>query len=78
MNTEQLQQFKDMQQQIEELTRWKKERENQQIQNPIDSNSQDILYKDVLLFKRSKAMTIVARGIITVEINGNDYNLIYQ
>ncbi len=80
MTPEQLQQFNDLIQKVGELQAWKERREAQQIQNPLDSNSQEVVYKDVLLFRRIKpaVTTITPAGNIIVEINGKQYNLVYS
>lgn len=76
MNPAQLQQFNDLIRQVAELSAWKSAREAQIIQNPLDSNSQEVVYQDVLLFKRKKAGSVSATGTMTVEINGKDYTLL--
>lgn len=78
MNPAQFQQFNDLVRQVSELTAWKSAREAQIIQNPLDSNSQEVVYEDVLLFKRIKAGTVIAKGVMTVEINGKDYSILYS
>lgn len=77
MTPEQEEQLNSLQSLVIDLSKRLDSRDEQQIKDPLDRNSQAIVYKDVLLFKRTKPVIVTAKGIITIEINGKEYNLLY-
>jgi hypothetical protein len=77
MTPEQEQKLNDLSASIDAILERLDLRDEQQISNPLDRASQQVVYKDVLLFKRQRPLIVVPKGIITVEINGKEYQLLY-
>jgi hypothetical protein len=75
MNEEMQKEISKLKKEILELTRWKEEKEKQQLKFPLDIFSQDIVRDRLFVFADKSDSTVTADKSLGVIINGVKYRI---
>jgi len=67
--------IQELEKKIQVLEEWKAKKEQQQLSNPVDIASQDLINQRVLLFANKSASTITADKSIKIKIDGQYYQI---